>query len=168
MPITTSTDPSAKPVDDLSRLCDREESRKHLNAQRVGCVALGERLEVLLGEQRRRDEDGGLVTVLHRLEHGAHGHLGLAEADVAANEAVHRHGPFHVRLDIFHRLQLVRGLGVGKGLLELCLPGRVGGEGVSGGGVAPPVELDQLLGHLAARRPARGLFGVTTRRHPCG
>ncbi len=53
---------------------------------------LAEGLEVLVREQRRRDENGHLLAVLHGLERGAHGDLGLAVADVAADDPVHRDG----------------------------------------------------------------------------
>ncbi len=39
-----------------------------------------ERLGVPRGQQRGGDEDGGLLPVLDRLEHGSHGDLGLAES----------------------------------------------------------------------------------------
>jgi hypothetical protein len=45
---------------------------------------------VLLHEQRRGHEHGHLLAVLHGLERGAYGDLGLAVADVAADDAVHR------------------------------------------------------------------------------
>ena len=61
-----------------------------LHVDREAGVPLGERLHVLLHEQRRRHEHGDLLAVLHRLERGAHGDLGLAVADVAADQPVHR------------------------------------------------------------------------------
>ena len=41
-------------------------------------------------------------------------HLGLAKADIAANQAVHGHGALHVAFDIGNCLQLVFGLLMGK------------------------------------------------------
>ena len=49
--------------------------------------ALGEGLEVLPHQQRRRHEHRDLLAVLHRLERGAHRDLGLAVADVARDAA---------------------------------------------------------------------------------
>ena len=117
---------------------------------------------MLLGEQGRRHEDRGLLAVLDRLEDGAHRDLGLAEADVAADEAVHRGGPLHVRLDVVDRLELVGGLDVGERLLELDLPGGVGREGVAGLAEAALVEHDELLGDLAhgAAHPRLGALPV--------
>ena len=53
-------------------------------------VALGEGLQVLLDEQRGRHEDRDLLAVLDRLERRPDRDLGLAVADVAADEPVHR------------------------------------------------------------------------------
>ena len=65
------------------------------------------------------------------LEGGAQRDLGLAVADVAADQPVHRPRGFHVGLDQLDRLALVGGLGVGEALLELALPVGVGLEGVA-------------------------------------
>ena len=51
---------------------------------------------MLLGEQRGRAEHGDLLAVGDRDEGGAQRHLGLAEADVAADQAVHRLARLHV------------------------------------------------------------------------
>ena len=52
--------------------------------------ALGEGLEVLAREQRGRHHDRDLLAAHRRDEGGAQRHLGLAEADVAADQPVHR------------------------------------------------------------------------------
>ena len=59
-----------------------------------------ERLEVLKCEHGGRSEHRDLFAVAQRLECGAHGHFRLAEADVAAEQAVHGLLAFHVRLDL--------------------------------------------------------------------
>ncbi len=51
---------------------------------------------MLLGQQRGRAQHRDLLAVGHGDEGGAHGDLGLAEADVAADQAVHRLAGFHV------------------------------------------------------------------------
>ena len=66
------------------------EPRQRRDVHREGGEPLGERRVVLLHEQRRRHQDGDLLAVLHRLERGPHGDLGLAVADVAADQPVHR------------------------------------------------------------------------------
>ena len=65
------------------------EARDHLDVDgEVGEAAL-EALVVLEGEDGGGREDGDLLAVLHGLEGGAHGDLGLAVADIAAEQAVH-------------------------------------------------------------------------------
>ena len=88
--MTTSTVAVLHAVDHLLGLAGREEPGQHLDPHRVAGEALAERLEVLLGQQRGRHEHGHLLAVLHGLERGPDGDLGLAEADVAAHQAVHR------------------------------------------------------------------------------
>ena len=51
---------------------------------------LGEGLGVLAGQQRGRHHHRHLLAAHHRGEGGAQRHLGLAEADVAADQPVHR------------------------------------------------------------------------------
>ena len=75
----------------------------------------------------------------------------LPKPDVAADQAVHRPWLFHVRLHVGDRLQLVFGLDEFERGLHLGLPRGVGAEGVSLDRQAAPVELDQLVGHLAGR-----------------
>ena len=100
-------------------------------------------------EHRGRRQHRHLLAVHHGLEGGAHRHLGLAVADVAAEQAVHRHRRFHVALDVGDGGRLIDGQLVGEGAFELLLPVRVGAEGVTRDGPARGVELEQLLGHVA-------------------
>ncbi len=83
----------AQPVDDLLGLGVGEEPGEHFDADRVPGEAIGERVAVLVGEQRRRREHGDLLALLDRLERGPDRDLGLAEPDVAAHQAVHRVRP---------------------------------------------------------------------------
>ena len=142
-----------QPVDHLLGLAGREEPGQDLHPHRVAGVALGEGAEVLLGEEGGGDEDGRLHPVLHRLERGPDGHLGLAEADVAADQPVHGAVALHVVLDVADGLELVGRLLVGEGVLQLPLPGGVGGEGVARRGDPLAVEGHQLLGDVADRDP---------------
>ena len=75
------------------------EAGDHLDVDRQVAVALAERVPVLLGEDRRRREHERLAAVRDRDERGAHGDLGLAEADVAADEPVHRPRRLEILLD---------------------------------------------------------------------
>ncbi len=123
--MTQSISPARQPGEHLLGLLGGEEPAEHLDADRVAGEAVGERVAVLGGQQRGRGEHGHLLAVLDRLERGADRHLGLAEADVAAQQAVHRVGPLHVDLDVVDRLALVGRLDVREGVLHLVLPRRV-------------------------------------------
>ena len=144
MPITTSTQPSVS-------LGLGQEPGQDLHPDREAGEAIGEGLEVLLGQKSGRHQHSRLLAVLHRLEHGADRHLGLAEPHVPTHQPVHGHAVFHVLLDVDDGLELVGRLGVREGLLRLPLPGAVGGEGVSRRGDAAAVEHDELLGDLPDR-----------------
>ena len=57
---------------------------------------IAQRLQVLKRQHRRRREDRDLLAVHHRLERRAHRDFGLAVADIAAEQAIHRRRRFHV------------------------------------------------------------------------
>ena len=69
--------------------------------------------------------------LLHDLEGRAKRNLGLAVADVAADQAIHDFPLLEVLLHIGNRLQLVSGLRIGEEFLKLGLPHRVGAVAVS-------------------------------------
>ena len=133
------------------------EAAQDLDAHRVAEEALHRGLVVLLGQDRGRDQDRRLQAVQHALHHGAEGDLGLAVAHVAAEQAVHRGGRFHVPLDLLDAAELVPGLRVAEGVLELRLPGAVRREGVARTALALGVEPDQLARHLLRRGLGPGL-----------
>ena len=87
-------------LEDLFLLLRRAEARDHLDVDGKAGEALLEGLVVLEGEDGRRGEHRDLLVVLHGLEGGAHGDFGLAVANIAAEQAVHRLGGFHVALDV--------------------------------------------------------------------
>ena len=138
----------------------RPEAADHLDAHGKSGEALLHRLLMLKRQHRRRRENGDLLAVHHGLERRAHGDFGLAVADVAAQQAVHRRRRFHVALDVGDRRHLIGRQVVFEGVLELLLPVRVGAEGVAGHGLARGVELEELLRHVAHRLldPALGAF----------
>ena len=103
---------------------------------------------MLLGEDRRGHQHQRLLAGLGGLEGGAQGDLGLAVADVAADEAVHGVRRLHVVLDLVDGLGLVLGLLEGEGVLEPPRELAVGREGEAGDGLPGGVELQQLAGHL--------------------
>ena len=86
----------------------RLEARKHVHAHGPVGEAIAEVLVVLLREQRRRHEHGDLLASRRGDERGAQRHFGLAEADVAADDAVHRLALGEIVDDGFDRLLLVR------------------------------------------------------------
>ena len=100
------------------------ETRQRLDAERVVRHAPSEGAFVLFGEDRGRHEHRDLLAELRRLERRADRDLGLAEADVAADQPVHRAVAAHVAFDRGDRGELVLGLVVGELGLELLLPGR--------------------------------------------
>ena len=110
-----------------------------------------QRLQVLEGEHGRRREERDLLAVHDRLERRAHRDFGLAVADVAAEQAVHRRRRLHVALDVGDGVLLVGRQLVLERVVELLLPVRVGAERVARHGLARGVELEQLLGHVAHR-----------------
>ena len=69
----------------------------------------GEFLGVLFGQDLRRRHEGPLVAIFHDLGQGHGGDDGLAGADVALDEAVHRSLAFHVVLDVQEGPRLVTG-----------------------------------------------------------
>ena len=135
-------------LDGLVDLLGRLEAAHGRDGDREALVPFGERLVMLLHEQRSRHEDGHLLAVLYGLERCSHGDLGLAEADVAADEAIHRHWFLHVGLDIVDGGELVRRLLIRERVLQLLLPWRVGAEREPLGALPGRVQLHQVLGDL--------------------
>src|SRR3954451_7002490 len=147
--------------DRLALLLGRAEAADVLDREGVVLEALGERAEVLLGENRGRREDEDLLAVVGRLERGAQRDLRLAVADVAADEAVNRLRALHVALDLLDRLALVGRLLPGERGLELAQPVGVLGEGVAVAAAALGVEVEQL-----ARELLRGAARARLHRLP--
>ena len=147
----------AQPLGHLPRLRGREEPGQHLDAHGVAGEAVAEGLVVLLGQQRGGHQHRHLLAVLHRLEGGPDGDLGLSEAHIAAHQAVHRVALLHVTLHLGDRHELVGRLLVRERLLQLALPRRVLWERVAR--LVDPllVEHHELLGDLAHRGAHLGL-----------
>ena len=138
-------------LDDGARLGGAVEARQRADLDGEVRQPLAERLEVLDGEDGRRDEDGHLLAVLDRLERGADRDLGLAVPDVPADQPVHRPRPLHVALDRLGGRPLVGRVLVEERGLHLPLPLGVGAEREAGRALAPRVELEQLVGELLDR-----------------
>ena len=138
-----------QPVEGRGDLFVGLETTQGCHGHRETGVALGEGVGVLLHQQGGRHQHRDLLAVLHGLERGPHGYLGLAVPDVTADQPVHRDHLLHVSLDVVDRRQLVGGLGVAEGVLQLALPRRVGAERVALGGLPRRIQLDQLGRDLA-------------------
>ncbi|MCE2514627.1 MAG: hypothetical protein J4F37_06395 [Acidobacteria bacterium] len=108
-------------------------------------------------------EQGHLLAVHQGLERRPQRDLGLAVADVAAQQAVHRDRRLHVALDVGQGRPLVRRQLVLERRLELLLPVGVRAERVPRQRLARGVELQELVRHVAHRLPDAGL-GLLPRR----
>ena len=124
VPTTMSIAPSAMPF--FTRASSVAETSREACATLTGkpAEALGEGLGVLARQQRRRHHDGDLLAVHRRDEGGAQRHLGLAEADVAADQPVHRPAGAEIVEHGVDRGLLVVGLLVGKAGAELVVERR--------------------------------------------
>ena len=154
--------PVGHPLQGLFHLGRGAEAGDRLNFHRiVGKPPLGGEI-VLAGQYRGGHQNGRLLAVQHALHDGPEGHLRLAVAHVAAQQAVHGPGLLHVVLDLRNAAQLVVGLRVLELLLEFPHPGGVGGEGETGQPLPLGIELDEPLGQVGHRRlgPAAGPLPV--------
>ena len=142
----------------LLSLRARAEAAEHLDIHRVAEEALQRRLVMLLGEDGGGREEGRLSAVEHTLHRRAQGDLGLAVAHVAAEQAVHGSGAFHVGLYLADAAELVVGLLKAEALLKLVLPDAVGREGVALLSRARGIELYQPLRKLLCGGLRAGLY----------
>ena len=120
----------------------------HLDADGKLAEAFAEGVPVLLREHGGRDEHEGLLAVHGGGEGGPDRDLGLAEADVAADEPVHRVRRLEVGLDRFDRALLILGFAVRELGLEPLQPVAREVEGLAGRVLAARVESEQLAGQL--------------------
>ena len=82
--------PFSELVEDPRLIGAGAEARDHLHPHREVAIALAERVPMLLRENRRRAEDERLLLVHGGSERRPDGDLRLSEADVAADEPIHR------------------------------------------------------------------------------
>lgn len=125
------------------------EAAQHLHPHRPVGEAIAEVVVVLLGQQCGGHQHSHLLAAVHRHEGGAHRHLRLAKAHIAAHQPVHALGLAHVAE---HRIDGVE--------LILCLLEREAGgklavallvvlEGKAGPRRAYGIDIEQLGGHVA-------------------
>ena len=91
---------AGEPVDGCSLLGRSHEARQQPDGDGKGPEALVEGSKVLRGEDGGRNEHRNLLAILDGLERRPQGDLGLAVANVADDEAVHRLDGLHVELDL--------------------------------------------------------------------
>ncbi len=80
----------------LGQIGRRHEPRRLADLDRKAAEAFAEGLEMLPREQRRRHDDRDLLAVHGGDECRAQRNLGLAKADIAADEPVHRAAGFEI------------------------------------------------------------------------
>src|SRR5260370_22127135 len=73
---------------------------EHFDARGESGESLLKRLEMLEGEHGGRRKDSYLFVVQNCLERRAHSDFSFTVANVAAKQAVHGRGAFHVTLDV--------------------------------------------------------------------
>ena len=112
-----------------ARFLFRDQPRQPTDIEREAVETLGEAGVVLAGEQSCRGDDGHLLSGHRGDESGAQRHLGLAEADIAADETVHWFAAAEIVKNIGNRVFLVLGLGPGEPIDELVEGGFVGQQG---------------------------------------
>ena len=124
------------------------EARQPPDVDRETLQALDEVGVMLAREQSRRAHQSDLLTRHRHHERGAKRDLGLAEADVAAHQPVHRLARLEVFEDVLDRSVLVVGLLIGEAVDELRIA-RIGLGDDAGPGRAQRRGLDELARDLA-------------------
>ena len=81
---------------------------ERVDTDRVLEHSLSEHLKMLLSENSRRRQHGGLFAVHDCLERGTHSDFGFAEADIATDQAIHWSRTFHIELRVDDRPHLIR------------------------------------------------------------
>ena len=131
------------PLQHILDLLGGTEPGQHLHRDREGAEPVLGRDIVLLGQHGGGHQNGRLLAVQNTLHHRPQGHLRLAVAHIAAQQAVHGNGLFHIALDFHNGPQLVSRLLIVKGVLKLPLPRAVGGKGKARLPLPLGIQLDQ-------------------------
>ena len=182
VPTTMSTRPSARSRLIVAACFGADQARQLLDAQRQPGEALLEGAEMLAREQRRRHHDRDLRPGHGRDERRAQRHLGLAEADIAANQAIHRPSRGHIAQRLENGAVLVVGFGIGKARGEFLVEALGRRHGLALAQLALRRDRDQLVGDVLdplldprlARLPRQraqpverhlGILGAVARQH---
>ena len=115
---------------------------------------------MLLCQQGGGHQHRNLPLAVDREERGAQRHLGLAEADIAAHQPVHRFAGFHVGDHLGDDARLIRRLFEGKRVGKRLVMGIVRRERMPRARRALGVDIEQFGGRVPGllQRPALGLF----------
>src|SRR5580658_1000381 len=108
-------------LDDVFLFFRRAEAGDHFDVDGELGKALLEGFEMLETENGGGREHRDLLAVLHGLEGGAHGDFSFSVANIAAEQAIHGRGRFHVVLDGADGGGLIVGLAVIEGVFKFAL-----------------------------------------------
>jgi len=132
-------------LDDRLLLFRRNEAAEHGHVEGKTLQPAAKVLIMLLRKHCRRAEQGNLSPLHGSAKGGTHGHLGLAEADIAAHEPVHGLGALHVRQHVLNGARLVRRLLEPERGLEFAVVFVQGTVGIPLGDFTIGVHLDQIM-----------------------
>ena len=119
---------------------------------------------MLARQQRRRHDDRGLLAVDRGGEGGAQRDLGLAEADVAADQPVHRPARREIVERRLDRLRLILRLVIGKARAEFVVEPLGRRQARRGAGQALRGDAHQFARHFAHALLQPRLAGLPARR----
>ena len=139
---------AGQPVEHAARLLGVAEPREMRDFEGEFGHPAAEGPQMLLAKDRRGHEHAHLIAGVDGLEGRPHRHFGLAVADVAAEQPVHRMRREHVALDGPDRIELVDRLVVGKRGVEFALPKRIRRKADSRQRRAGGLQLDHLHGDV--------------------
>ena len=111
-----------------------------------------ERVIVLFGQDRGRNEHPHLEAVVDRLKGCSHRQLSLSETDVAAQQAVHWAARLHILFNLSDCRELIGSLLVRKRRVKLALPLAIRDESDSWAALAGCLEVKHFSRHVANGR----------------
>ena len=114
-----------QPLLDLSQFLGRDQAGGLRDIDRKTAKTFGKILAVLPRQQRGRHHHGDLLALERDRKRRAQRHLGLAEADVAADQPVHRTAAFEVLQRGRDGPKLVLGFLIGEARAELVIDMRL-------------------------------------------
>ncbi len=144
----------------LLQLGAADQARRLRDLHRQSGETLLEGAEMLARQQRRRHHDRHLLARERDRIGGAQRHLGLAEADIAADQPVHDLAGGQIVEDRRDGGELVLGLVIGEARRELVIGAGVDVDRIGLHQEALRRDLDQLLRHVADALLELGFLGL--------